>query len=203
MFISRPTDMKLLFAVQCLAVLCLGFAQMASAQLVINEIDYDQPSTDTAEFIEIKNISAAPVDLDPFTLELVNGSGGGASVYNTIDLPLVSLAPGDYFVVCGDPANVANCDLDASPDSNLVQNGGPDAVALMLGASLIDTVSYEGDTAAPFTEGSGAGLVDPSAAGMGLSPLWPTAWTRIRTTSTSVFSRSPPARSMLVRRRSW
>jgi hypothetical protein len=29
-----------------------------TASLVINEVDYDQPGSDTAEFIEIKNISA-------------------------------------------------------------------------------------------------------------------------------------------------
>ena len=52
--------------------------------LVINEIDYDQPSTDTAEFIEIRNNGSSPVDLAGWTLELVNGNGG--SVYNTIDL---------------------------------------------------------------------------------------------------------------------
>lgn len=49
-------------------------------ELVVNEIDYDQPSTDTAEFLEIRNNSAAPVDLDPVVVELVNGNLGGAAV---------------------------------------------------------------------------------------------------------------------------
>ena len=43
--------------------------------LVINEIDYDQPSTDTAEFIEIRNNDTAAANLLGWTLELVNGSG--------------------------------------------------------------------------------------------------------------------------------
>jgi hypothetical protein len=34
-------------------------ASPSASEVVINEIDYDQPSTDTAEFIEIKNNSAA------------------------------------------------------------------------------------------------------------------------------------------------
>ena len=131
-------------------------------RLVINEIDYDQPSTDFAEFIEIKNVGEDAVDLAAFALTLVNGSNG--SVYRTIDLPSTSLAPGAYFVVCGDADEVVGCDLDVSPDSNLVQNGGPDAVALTLDGAVIDTVSYEGDTAAPYTEGSGAGLADSSSA---------------------------------------
>ncbi len=128
------------------------------ASLVINEIDYDQPSTDTGEFVEIKNTGTEAVNLDAYALDLINGNGGAS--YNLIDLPNVMLAAGDYFVVCGDASVVPNCDLDVTPDSNLVQNGGPDAVALTLNGAVVDTVSYEGDTAAPYTEGSGAGLAD-------------------------------------------
>lgn len=132
------------------------------ADLVINEIDYDQPGTDSAEFLEIKNVTDGTINLDPYAIELVNGSGGGAAVYNTIELPAIDLAAGDYYVICGDAATVANCDLDAFPDTNLIQNGAPDAVALVLAGEIVDTVSYEGDTVAPYTEGSGAGLEDPS-----------------------------------------
>ena len=142
----------------------------APASLVINEIDYDQPSTDTAEFVEIKNTGSEPVDLSTVTLELVNGTGGGAVLYQTFALPSVTLAAGDYFVVCGDAANVANCDLDVLPDTNLVQNGAPDAVGLRDDSVLIDAVSYEGDTGAPYTEGSGIGLEDdPSVELAGIS----------------------------------
>lgn len=132
-------------------------------QLVINEIDYDQPSTDTAEFIEIKNNSPFAVSLDGWTLELVNGNGGGAVLYNTITLPAVSLAAGDYFVVCANAATVANCDLDSSPNTDFIQNGAPDAVGLRFNGELMDAVSYEGNTGAPYTEGSGVGLVDDGA----------------------------------------
>jgi hypothetical protein len=130
--------------------------------LVINEIDYDQPSTDGAEFVEIKNVGDTAADLDGVTLELVNGSG--TTIYQTIILPVVSLAAGDYYVVCGNAANVANCDLDVSPDTNLVQNGAPDAVGLRFNGDLLDAVSYEGDTGAPYTEGSGTGLIDDGVA---------------------------------------
>ncbi len=68
--------------------------------------------------------------------------------------------PGDYFVICGNPSSVPNCDLNVTPDSDFIQNGSPDAVALMLGSIVLDTVSYGGDTGTPFTEGSGVGLVD-------------------------------------------
>jgi hypothetical protein len=55
---------------------------------------------------------------------------------------------------------VPNCDLDISPLDLDLQNGAPDAIALTFNEELVDTVSYEGDTAAPYTEGSGAGLED-------------------------------------------
>lgn len=131
--------------------------------LVINEIDYDQPGTDTAEFVEIKNVGTTAVNLGGVTIELVNGNGGGAVIYQTIALPAVTLAASDYYVVCGDAATVPNCDLDVTPDTNLIQNGAPDAVGLRYNSELLDAVSYEGNTGAPYTEGSGVGLVDDGA----------------------------------------
>jgi predicted extracellular nuclease len=151
-----------------------GCSEPGPPALVINEIDYDQPGSDAAEFIELANVGAAAINLGSLALELVNGSGGGATVYKTITLPAVDLAPGEYFVVCGNATTVAECDLDVSPDSNLIQNGAPDAVALWQGGQLIDAVSYEGDTAAPYYEGSGAGLADSGSTGndfMGISRL--------------------------------
>jgi predicted extracellular nuclease len=143
-----------------------GMANACATQgLVINEIDYDQPGTDTAEFVEIRNNGTGPIALGSYVLELINGTGGGATVYATIPLTSETLAAGDYFVVCANAATVTNCDLDVTPDTNLIQNGAPDAVALRDGATLVDTVSYEGDTGAPYTEGSGTGLEDPAAAG--------------------------------------
>jgi predicted extracellular nuclease len=141
-----------------------------STSLVINEIDYDQASTDTAEFIEIKNVSANAIDLESYDVLVVNGAGGGASIATTINLPAFSLAAGDYYVVCANTATVANCDLDVTPNTDLIQNGAPDAVALVQGSTVIDTVSYEGNSGAPYTEGSGTGLVDnPDAGALSIS----------------------------------
>ena len=138
--------------------------------LVVNEIDYDQPGTDAAEFLELKNVNSQSVGLGTYSVELVNGNAGGAVVYQTIALPAVSLAAGDYFVVCANNTTTANCDLDVSPDSNLIQNGSPDAVAVRKSGVLLDTVSYAGNTAAPYTEGSGDGLTDSgTTADVGLS----------------------------------
>ena len=165
-FLNRffPNFISVKHRVGLLGVFMLVFAGPLAAQLVINEVDYDQTSTDTAEFVEIKNVSGAAVDLTGYNLVLVNGSGGNAVVYDTIALPAISLAAGDYFVVCANAATVANCDLDDGPDTNFIQNGSPDAIGLLnAAATLIDALSYEGDTLAPYTEGSGVGLVDNSA----------------------------------------
>ena len=166
----RRAIVSVLAVALVMPVLGLIPARAASSTLVVNEIDYDQPGTDAAEFLEIKNVSGAPVDLTGHSVELVNGTGGGAAVYQTIALPSTTLAAGDYFVVCANAATVANCDLDVAPDTNLIQNGAPDAVAIRLGSTVVDTVSYEGDTGAPYTEGSGVGLEDdPSLADRGIS----------------------------------
>ena len=133
------------------------------ASLVINEIDYDQPTVDAAEFIELKNVSGGLINLDNVTVELINGAGC-CTPYQSYDLPNVDLVAGDYYVLCDSVASVPNCDLDITPDTNTVQNGPPDAVGLRVGGTLVDTVSYEGDTGAPYTEGSGTGLIDDGVA---------------------------------------
>jgi len=129
---------------------------------VINEIDYDQPGSDTAEFIEIKNRGTEAGDLSSVTLLLINGRNNGASTYGSFVLPPVILGPGEYFVMCKDALTVAVCDLDVLSS---IQNGAPDAVALSVGGVVVDAVSYEGDAGAPYTEGSGSGLFDSGSSG--------------------------------------
>jgi predicted extracellular nuclease len=159
--------LAMLVAVASLAL--PGAASAASTSLVINEVDYDQPSTDTAEFLELKNVSGGSIHLDPYSVELVNGNAGGAAIVQTIDLPAVDLPAGEYYVICANAANTPNCDLDVAPDTNLIQNGEPDAIGLRQGTTLVDALSYEGNSGAPYTEGSGAGLADTAATGEGLS----------------------------------
>jgi predicted extracellular nuclease len=150
-----------------LALLILAApAGAASSTLVVNEIDYDQPSTDTAEFVELRNVAPTAVDLDAYTLQLVNGSTGAA--YLTFDLPAVALAPGEHYVVCASAATVANCDLDVTPETNLIQNGDPDAVAVSLGGTVVDAVSYEGQVPG-FAEGAEGAPSDSADAGQSLA----------------------------------
>jgi hypothetical protein len=140
-------------------MLTLSFA--ASAQgLVINEVDYDQPSLDSAEFIEIYNGGSSAVDLSDYVVLLYNGSSTSLSVYDTIALPAQFLNPGDYFVICGNTGKVPNCDLALNQATNIIQNGSPDAIALYSVPSLSyeDVISYEGDCPAPYVEGTGLPL---------------------------------------------
>jgi hypothetical protein len=158
------TDGRLLLKCAFVTALCLdllalaGPARAASTTLVINEIDYDQVGTDTAEFLELKNVSSSPINLSGYTIVLVNGANG--QTYQTFDLPNVDLAAAGHFVLCGNSANTLICDLDVSPDSDLIQNGSPDAAALFHDGVLVDTVSYEGNTVAPYTEGTGTAAAD-------------------------------------------
>ncbi len=144
-----------------------GVAQ--PARIVINEIDYDQDGTDTAEFVELYNGGGESADLTDWELTGINGSGG--ATYLKVELSGV-LPAGGFLVVCANSATVANCDIDTSPDTNLIQNGAPDALVLANGAGLlIDAVSYEGDVPGA-VEGSGDGLVDnPGAGARSLSRL--------------------------------
>jgi len=148
------------------AIARLACENVKKVSLVINEVDYDQAGLDIAEFIELKNVSGLPINLGLFTIELVNGAD--LTLYNTINLPNVFLGPGEYYVICGDADNVANCDLDVLPDSNLIQNGAPDAVALMKIGFLVDSVSYEGN-AGGYPEVSGVGLVDDPSLDVSIS----------------------------------
>lgn len=138
--------------------------------LVINEVDYDQPGTDNLEFVELKNVSGAAVNLDAYSLELVDG--GAPTVYATVDLPNVSLAAGDYYVICNNGASVPNCDLSFAGATEQIQNGAPDALRLRLPGNLtVDALSYEGSVSGS-VEGSGTSLDDAGTAQqLGLSRL--------------------------------
>ena len=133
-----------------------GTATCLQCDIIINEIDYDQGTQDNAEFIELYNPCGMSIDLSSYSIELVNGAN--SSTYSTYNLS-GTISSGGYYVICTNSANTPNCDLDVSPNSNVIQDGAPDAIALLNGTILIDALSYEGDV--PGTvEGTGVGLID-------------------------------------------
>lgn len=150
----------------------LGSMNVASpyAGLVINEIDYDNIGTDSAEFVELYNAGSQPINLAGAALVLVNGSNN--TEYTRVDLsPMGSLNVGQYGVVGASsvvgalPLTVARIDLGNA--GNLIQNGAPDGVALIgvAGAFVIDALSYEGSMTAANLSGfaSPVSLVEGTA----------------------------------------
>jgi hypothetical protein len=156
------TKIAMVFAVAIL------MTNMVNAQsLVINEIDYDQPGVDSAEYVELYNVGPNPVNLADFKLVMFNGntSGTGNVAYDSIQLPSQTLLAGSYFVICGNSGKVPNCNATFSAASNCIQNAAsatsttpsPDAVCLkdVQQGNIIDVVSYEGDCIAPYFETAG------------------------------------------------
>lgn len=137
----------------------LTAAVSAQADVLINEIDADTPSTDILEFVELYGAPNEPLD----GLVLVFYNGNGDVSYNSWDLDGYSLDANGFFLL-------GNTDVVPTPSiifsSNGLQNGA-DAVALYTGdgadfpsgtavtaANLVDAIVY--DTA----DADDSGLLD-------------------------------------------
>ena len=116
---------------------------MGNSNVVINEVDADQTGTDGAEFVEL--LAAPGTSLDGLTLVFFNGNdaSNGYRSYFVQDLTGQTTGSDGLFVLCGNDANVSGCDLDVSPNTNLIQNGGSaaDAVALYSGSFANNTAA--------------------------------------------------------------
>jgi uncharacterized protein len=128
---------NLLFRGLLLQLLLLTGLFSASAQTVfINEIHYDNASTDVGEAIEIAG--PAGTDLTGWSLVLYNGNGGG--VYNTRTLSgtLADAGSGFGFMVLEYPTNgIQNGGTSSSPE--------PDGIALVdASGAVVQFLSYEG-----------------------------------------------------------
>ncbi|TXD81858.1 T9SS type A sorting domain-containing protein [Subsaximicrobium wynnwilliamsii] len=109
-----------------LIVSALIFMPYSFAQVVINELDCDTPSTDDREFVEL--LTATPeAALDGYVLVFFNGSNsGGNSSYFALDLDgYVSDVNGLLLIGSNDVSPVPQVLISA----NTIQNG-PDAVAI-------------------------------------------------------------------------
>ena len=89
---------------------------LATAQVHVSEIHYDNAGTDSGEAIEIS--SPAGTDLSGWQIVLYNGTNGAS--YDTD--ALTGLVP----ALCGDRQVVVR-----DYPSNGIQNGAPDAIALV------------------------------------------------------------------------
>ncbi len=101
------------------------------SQIVINELDADTPSIDTAEFIELKS-DTPNFSLDGFVVVLFNGStSGGDSSYFTLDLDGFTTDVNGLLLIGSNGISPVPQLLIAE---NTIQNGA-DAVAVYLGSS--------------------------------------------------------------------
>jgi len=170
-------EINLIHKINSANTLCAGiifFSSIASsdAAIIINEIDYDQPGSDTAEFIELFNSDINPLPLDGYTLDLVNGTNGNA--YNSFDLSGLTISAFGYLVLCDNTLAVANCNIEVA-SSGWIQNGGSDgdAVALLFGGTFVDSVAYEsmGSFLGPYAEGSSFTIADSNSIIMSIARL--------------------------------
>ena len=169
------TDASLVSSATVTATLGASTAQATvnvaagAARLVLNELDYDQVGTDSAEFVELYNGTGAAVSLAGYTLYFVNGGASPATSYRTVSLAAAgTLAAGQYLVV-GDPTVTpaqGALFVATGAATDAIQNGPPDGVALVDATrnALVDALSYEGAITSVSLAGVGAvSLVEGTA----------------------------------------
>ena len=133
--------------------------------LRISEVDYEQPSSDDSEFIELINAGTCDAPLDGLRLELVNGTGGKVYGRYALSDAAPNLTAGQLLVI-GDPTLLATLPATSQrlPLSGSGLQNGPDGVRLVDGPTVLDAIAYQG--AVP---GSGEG--SPSLEDDGASSL--------------------------------
>lgn len=110
-------------------VLVLFCTFLSSAQVVINELDSDTPSTDDREFIELKSVTPN-FSLNGYVLVLFNGTGSQANLsYYVLDLDGITTDVNGIALIGNNLVSPVPTKL--LPD-NIFQNG-PDAVAIYSG----------------------------------------------------------------------
>jgi hypothetical protein len=117
----------------------------AAPQVVLNEIDYDQPGADSGGFVELFNAGRGTADLQGLALVFIDGADG--TEYRRIPLT-GSILANDFRVVPGD-----------------AQNGFPDGVALFdtIEGEIVDALSYEGPIERAFIGSFAYSLVEGTA----------------------------------------
>ena len=109
-----------------IVLFCLASFLMTTIKaqnIFINEIDADQPGSDSTEFVEL--FGPAGTSLDGYVLVFFNGGDAVNGSYQSVDLMGMSIPSSGFFVVGN--ANVPN--VNVVIPNNSIQNGA-DAVAL-------------------------------------------------------------------------
>lgn len=145
------------------------------ATVRLDEIDYDQPGPDDAEFVEMRNTGARSVPLDGLALVMINGADGGE--YGRVPLE-GDLASGAFAVVAAAGVDVAPGALRFDAGDGFLQNG-PDGVALVgPSGEVIDTLAYEAPIV--WSRGTDAGPADVSIMAAGVEDTGEGSLVRVR-----------------------
>lgn len=137
----------------------------------INEVDYNNPGTDTNEWIELAGF--AGVALDDFEIVLINQTG---ATYRTVDLApaghvFADESGGFGFFVVGIVPDSLSSPADYTPGnwtSNMIQNGSPDPDSILLrrkDGTPVHLVDYPGvnpNTSQDQVAGADSGSEDSS-----------------------------------------
>ncbi len=131
-------------------------ASSADCRVELTKVNYDNPSTDTANVIELHVVRTSATaattlgDCDLSKLVHVSGTNPrSCSVAWTVDLANVAIPNDDYVVICGHGSSITACDITTSTTGNLaadmLQNGDSDGLAFYdsTGAAVSDVV-WEG-----------------------------------------------------------
>lgn len=142
----------------CVLFVCVSDETLAC--LIISEVNCDNPSLDTQEFVELYHEGENPASLDGYTLVFYNGNGDFA--YRVINLTGHQTDQRGYFLV-GSSELTPRPAISLPP--NLIQNG-PDAIALygpnwapvllngqVSGVGLLDAVVYTSRKSAEGADG--------------------------------------------------
>lgn len=143
----------------CVALMLAMPTVAAYAQVVINEMDYDQSGSDTADFVELYEPGKTGMSLSGWELYLYNGQTSQRSPYLIIQLDNApgGVMPSDGYLVIGPEDTVPEVDVP-SPSSGWIQNGAPDGMALVHDGVVIELLAYEGSF-----EGNTNGTGGPAA----------------------------------------
>ncbi len=127
-FNSIPLAMKNLYSLVLCCISALAFGQISDVR--INEVDQDQPGTDTLEFIELYGAPNTPLD----GLVMVFFNGAGDVSYDVYDLDGYTTDELGFFVLGS--AQVPNVDAILNPNSQGTIQNGQDAIALYEGNGI-------------------------------------------------------------------
>jgi endonuclease I len=124
-----------------LLALALAAAPLAaSADVFINELHYDDATSSGDVGVKVEVVATAGESLSGYRIYLYNGATPSAATSYDNDL-----VPTGSLVTCGGTVRIAT----VSYPSNGIQNGAPDAIALVNGSGqLVQFISYEGTVTA-------------------------------------------------------